>query len=240
MQVTITPAILEKSFDAILEAAQRVKGVVASVQVDVVDGVYATNATWPFVADAGSERDSATAGGVVSVSDKQLADKAECLYGLNMPFELDLMIQSPEDSLGVWLLTDATRLIIHRASTQYLSYCINRVKDDGREVYLGLTARDTLEGVASALDIVDGVQCMGIAEIGRQGVPYHEQIEVLIADIHKAYPSLPIQVDGGVSAQTIPRLLEVGAVQFAVGSALFQGDVKKNMTALQESVRVHA
>ena len=226
MKTVIVPAILEKSFDAIEEAVGRVRGVAKAVQVDVVDGVYAGNATWPFFGDGGS---------VEHLSEKQLADKVECLYGLRVPFELDLMVQSPEDSLGVWLMTDATRLIIHRASTQYVSYCVNRVKDDGREVYLGLTANDTLEGVAAVLDIVDGVQCMGIAEIGKQGEPYDERIEALIVDIRKAHPNLPIQVDGGVSVQTIPRLLETGVTQFAAGSALFNGDVKENFAELQKA-----
>ena len=230
MKTVIVPAILEKSFDAIREAVERARGVAKAVQVDVVDGVYAPDASWPFWADGDG------GASVARLSEKELAEKAECLYDLRVPFELDLMVQSPEDSLGVWLLTDATRLIIHRASTQYVSYCVNRVKEDGREVYLGLTAADTVDGVASVLEIVDGVQCMGIAEIGKQGEPYDERIETLIADIHKAYPKLPIQADGGVSAQTMPRLLSVGVKQFAVGSALFRGDVKENFSVLQESV----
>lgn len=238
MKPVITPAVLEKSFDAILEAVARVKGTASSVQIDVVDGVYAPHVAWPFFGEG--DADKGDAGAAVSLSGKQLAEKAECLYGLSMPFELDLMVQSPEDSLGAWLLTDAARLIIHRASTQYVSYCINRVKEDGREVYLGLTVHDTLEGVSSILEVVDGVQCMGIAEIGKQGEPYDERVEILVADIHKAHPSLPIQVDGGVSAQTIPRLLEAGVTQFAAGSALFQGDVQENFVALQESVQISA
>lgn len=235
MNAAITPAILEQSFDGILASVGRVKSVSSSVQIDVVDGVYAASATWPFFSGTGDAR-----GAAAHLSAKQLAEKAECLYDLNMPFELDLMIQSPEDSLGAWLLTDATRLIIHRASTQYVSYCINRVKEDRREVYLGLTIEDTLAGVASVLAMVDGVQCMGIAEIGKQGEPYAERIETLIADIRQARPSLPIQVDGGVSAQTISRLLDAGATQFAVGSALLQGDVEENFSALQESAHAHA
>ena len=230
MKAVIVPAILEKSFDAIQEAVDRARGVAKAMQVDVVDGVYAPSASWPFWADGDG------GGSVVRLSEKELAEKAECLYGLRVPFELDLMVQSPEDSLGVWLLTDATRLIIHRASTQYVSYCVNRVKEDGREVYLGLTAADTVAGVASVLELVDGVQCMGIAEIGKQGEPYDERIETLIVDIHKAYPKLPIQVDGGVSAQTMPRLLSAGVERFAVGSALFRGDVKENFSILQKVV----
>ena len=173
MKVTITPAILEKSFNAILDATRRAKDTATSVQIDVVDGVYATNATWPFLAEKSGKNDGIT---VAHVSEKQLADKAECLYELDMPFELDLMIQNPEDSLRVWLLTDATRLIVHRMSTQYVSYCVHRIKEDGREVYLGLTANDTFESVASVLEMVDGVQCMGIAEIGKQGEPYDERV----------------------------------------------------------------
>ena len=226
MKSVITPAILEKSFSAVEEAVDRVRGVSKAVQIDVVDGVYASGATWPFVSDENTS--------VEVLSEKQLADKAECLYNLRMPFELDLMVQGPEDSLGVWLLTDATRLIVHRTSTQYVSYCVNRVKDDGREVYLGLTANDTFEGVTSVLEMIDGVQCMGIAEIGKQGEPYDERIETLIVKIREAYPTLPIQVDGGVSVQTMPRLLRAGATQFAVGSALFRGDVKENFVKLQE------
>ena len=47
--------------------------------------------------------------------------------------------------------------------------------------------------------------------------------EALVTDIHRAYPSLPIQIDGGISVQTMPRLLEVGATQFAVGLSTISG-----------------
>ena len=222
----ITPAILEASFDAIQSALRRVAGVASAVQIDVVDGVYAPGATWPFFTEDGGEE--------AALPEKRLTEKAECLYEVRVPFELDLMITGPEDTLGVWLMTDAKRFIIHRGSTKFISYCVNRIKEDGREVYLGLTSGDTLDGVASVLELVDGVQCMGITELGKQGEPYDERIEPLVAAIREAHPSLPIQVDGGVSPQTLPRLMEAGATRFAVGSALFTGDVENNFKNLQE------
>ena len=87
MKKVIVPAILEKSFDAIQGAIDRVRGVTKSVQIDIVDGVYADNATWPFVT---GENDTS----IEKLSEKQLADKAECLYDLRIPFEIDLMIQT--------------------------------------------------------------------------------------------------------------------------------------------------
>ena len=130
-------------------------------------------------------------------------------------------------------MTDAVRFVIHRMSTKYLTYCVSRVKEEGHEVFIGLTGDDTLAGIGSVIDVIDGVQCMGIEQIGKQGEPYSERIESLVQEIRDAYPELPIQIDGGVSAQTIPRLLEAGATQFAVGSALFSGDVEQNFSDLQ-------
>ena len=225
MKKCIQPAILEESFDKISDAIGCVSDVADTVQIDVVDGVYAPTVTWPFI-DLADSSD-------VSAVNKGLIREVQRLYTLQTTFELDLMIQNPEDTLGVWLMSDAARFVIHRLSTQYVTYCINRIKEDGREVYIGLTSDDTLSALEPFVEAIDGVQCMGIAQIGKQGEPYHEGIELLIRSIRGTYPDLPIQVDGGVSLQTIPRLLEAGVTQFAVGSALFAGDIEKNFSDLQ-------
>ena len=230
-KTSITPAILQQSFSAIKETLERVRGVSKQVQIDIVDGVHAPDATWPFV-----QGEDGT-GHAESLTERELADRAECLHEVRVPFELDLMVHSPEDSLGVWLITDATRFIIHHSSTQYISYCLNRVKEDGREVYLALTVHDVFEKVAPLLETVDGVQCMGIEHVGKQGEPYTDRIEGLIEAIRGAQPTLPIQVDGGVSAQILPRLLELGVTQVVVGSALLKGDVEENFAALQGVLR---
>lgn len=226
MKSPIVPAILEESFDTISDMVSRVSGATDTVQIDIVDGMYAQNMTWPFTV-----LDDVSA---ISDTNKDLIKEVQRLYTLKTVFEVDLMVQNPEDTLGLWLMTDATRFIIHRMSTKYLTYCINRIKSDDQEVYVGLTSNDTPESIKPVIEFIDGVQCMGIDQIGKQGEPYDERIEKLVTALRDTYPDLPIQIDGGVSAQTIPRLLEAGAKKFAVGSAIFSGDAEKNLADLSK------
>lgn len=227
MKSHIVPAILEESFENADGAVSRVADVAEVVQIDIVDGIYAPHTTWPFT----TLKDDP----VISGTNKDLLKEMQHLSSFKIPFEIDLMTQNPEDLLGLWLVTDAVRFIVHRMSTKYLTFCVNRIKDDGREVYVGLTSDDTPKSIESVADSIDGVQCMGIAQIGKQGEPYDERIETLIAAIRDAYPDLLIQIDGGVSVQTIPRLSEAGATRFAVGSALFTGDAEKNFSDLENA-----
>ena len=70
-------------------------------------------------------------------------------------------------------------------------------------------------------------------QVGKQGEPYNAGVINLIRAIQSMRP-LPISVDGAVSIDTIPALKEAGAEQFAVGSALFRGDIAQNFTHLNE------
>lgn len=224
MDVSVTPAILKRSFDEIQDATRRVGRVADMVQVDVVDGSYADVSTWPFSVVASGDDEN----------HQHLFQEIQRLCMLKVSFELDLMICNPEDTLGLWLATDVSRVVIHRASTQYVTYCVSRVKDDGREVYLGLTCDDVAESIASVAGAIDGVQCMGIERIGRQGEPYVARVEDLVRSIRALYPDLPVQVDGGVSVQNLSRLVAAGVTHVAAGSAIFNGDIEKNFFALRK------
>ena len=46
--------------------------------------------------------------------------------------------------------------------------------------------------------------------------------------------NLLIQVDGGVNEDTIKEVLEAGADYVVAGSAVFKGDIKKNIEKLRK------
>lgn len=91
----------------------------------------------------------------------------------------------------------------------------------GRMVALALNNDTPLERLAPHLLDIDGVQCMGIAEIGAQGRSFDERVLNRIREIRSKYPELSIGVDGSVNEETIMRLKEAGANRFVVGSAVF-------------------
>ena len=213
--IRLVPAVLRSTFDEVLADVSRVADVAPYVQIDITDGKFVENTTWPYVEGAGSIDD---------------------LQRLTVPFELDLMIENPESVLPEWLKTSAQRIIIHYASTNNLDECIRLVKNSGKEVAVAISTTDSVEALTPYLTQISAVQCMGIAHIGVQGEPYDNRVEGQVAAVRSADSSLEISVDGAQSMETMPRLAELGVTQFCVGSAIFSGEAEARYAELREFV----
>ena len=219
MQPLIIPAILKDSFFAVSNAAYSVSHFAPYVQIDLVDGIHAPTVTWPFA------------------DEESVYSELTRLDNLPVDYELDLMIHAPDRVLEELLRVNAKRYIVHLNSTEHLQTCIEEIKKAAREVSVGVVIGDDVSQLAPVLASVDGVQCMGIRHIGKQGEPYDERVISLIQSIRDIDSHVPITVDGGVSAQTIPVLHDAGVSRFVAGSAVFRGDIQKNITDLSALVR---
>ena len=214
MKRIIVPAILAPTFTDITRAIEQVEDCTDYVQIDMVDGIFAPVApTWPFSAP---------------IPVKAL----EQINNLTISYSLDLFVARPEALLPNLLATSASRLIFHLNSTEHMHTCLSQCKAAGKEAYLGIGIDASFSVVASLLPHVDGVQCMGIRQVGVQGEPYDSAVERSIISLSKHTPSLPITVDGGVSFHHLAHLAELGVQEVAVGSALFRGDVEENFKRL--------
>src|SRR3989344_1562100 len=207
---TIIPAILPHSrreLEVPLARLATVEGI-RSVQLDVVDGRFATPASWPFT---NSQQPTANS---------QQEARITLPYAERFIFDIDLMVEDPERVAGDWLALVGGRLTLHAASVPDIKNSLATVKrQHGHEAghtgafELGLaigveTVSAIIEGL---LDEVDYVQFMGIRTIGRQGEPFDKRVLAKIAAFHKAHPEICIQVDGGVSLVTAPKLFALGA-----------------------------
>ena len=65
---------------------------------------------------------------------------------------------------------------------------------------------------------------MGIEKVGFQGQPFDPHAITLVQQVREKYPKLPIQVDGGVSEETIPELVVAGVTRLVVGSKIWQSN----------------
>ncbi|MBX4211051.1 ribulose-phosphate 3-epimerase, partial [Candidatus Parcubacteria bacterium] len=86
------------------------------------------------------------------------------------------------------------------------------------------------EKIAPYIKDVDFVQCMGIAKIGFQSQPFDTRVLDKIRSLRLAYPDLIISVDGGVSLETAPKLVEAGCNRLVSGSVIF------NSTHIKETI----
>lgn len=224
----IIPAILTTSFDEMESQLSMVVGHVPIVQLDILDGFYTRNISWPYH-KTGKPIDFA-------FRDILSGQRDGLPYWKDIDFELDLMVSNPVHMMEDWLALGPKRIIIHLGSLkdplatltglQYLRPDI--------EISIALQRTDALEAIAPLVGLVDGVQVMGIAVIGAQGQPFDETSLDQIATIRAAYPEFPISVDGGVSEHTIKRLSDAGATRFVAGSAIFgRGEVRENLRELK-------
>lgn len=228
----IVPAILPSSREDLEDRLSKLSGLVERVQIDVVDGVYAKPPTWPY------------AGGADGASPEILSEDLLLQFG-SFRYEVDLMVHNPEAVIGGWISAGANRITIHAGSVRSLATLIDDIEkkygyDNTFAPYLlsigiAVTADTDMELIEPFLEKLNYVQFMGIAHIGRQGEPFDERVLAMIASFRKKHPQVLIQVDGGVTLATAPKLLRAGAGRLVVGSDIWHAeDIGAEIVALEE------
>jgi ribulose-phosphate 3-epimerase len=228
----IIPAILPKSRDDLAEKLARFTGLTDFIQIDVVDGAFAAPASWPYA-------EGARALGALSGSGAMLPRLGEFKY------EIDLMVANPEESLASWVALGASRIAIHAESAAHLSTLIGdfgarfgHERDFAPDLLsLGLAINlDTdVHLIDPYLGQIDYVQFMGIASIGKQGQPFDVRVVDRIRDFKRQHPQMAVQIDGAVTRETAPALLDAGADRLVVGHALLEApDLRKEFQAFTE------
>jgi len=230
----IVPAILPASRLDLEEKLNRIRDIdgVTSVQIDVVDGKYASPATWPYRTN-------------------EKIDAAETLLRTGkLKFEVDLMVAHPEEAVAPWIALGASRVTIHIESAKRLTKLLDDIHT--RFGHDKAFAPDLLSlGIAIGIDTdlsilephlahADYVQFMGIRSIGKQGQPFDPSVLTKIAMFRRAHPDMDIQVDGGVSRASAAKLLAAGVDRLVVGSALLKAaDIQAEFDAFSELTEEH-
>ncbi|MBP6860595.1 MAG: hypothetical protein KBC38_03495 [Candidatus Pacebacteria bacterium] len=210
----IVPAIIPTSKHDLEEKLRRLSGVTDFVQIDVVDGKFAGPASWPY-------------GG----HESELSSMENLPQWGEFKFDIDLMVEHPDQVSGLWIDQGASRVTIHAESTRYLAKTMEELEsryghDQGFAPELlsfGLAVGTTtdISLIEPYLHFVEYVQFMGIRRIGKQGEPFDVSVVDRIRALRKKHPELTVQVDGGVNRATAPALLEAGVDRLIVGSALW-------------------
>jgi len=235
----IIPALLEKSFDDITGKLATIAGMAGTVQFDVCDGVFVPNVTWPFISPVLEGKTPNYAENFKLI----VAQEADMPNWEDFDFELDLMIADAKRLLPDLLAIGPARVYFHEEAfvdlnTEIEALC--KLMPTIVEPGIAINPGTNPEILFPLLDdsIVTCVQCMGIDRIGFQGQPLDERVLTILKTLRARYPNLPLQVDGGVSEETIPRLIAAGATRLISGSAVWKsGDPIANLNALKNVVK---
>jgi len=209
----IIPAILVKNFNGIEKQISSILGLSKKIQIDICDGIFVHNKTWPY-----SETSHLS----------NIENETEGMpYWEDIDFELDLMIKEPFLSLERFIKLGPTEIIFHYKAIQndfdkFLAF--KNEYDSFIKPSIAIHTEDDLEKADPFIKESNKIQIMGIKEIGKQGENMDEEVFPLIKKIKDEYPDKIIQVDGGVNEENILKLKDLGVNLFAIGSAIFKTD----------------
>jgi ribulose-phosphate 3-epimerase len=205
----IIPSIIPQNLNIVRERFGKLKGLVKKVQVDIIDGQYAPVLTWPFI-----EKNS-------DDLVKMARGEENFPYIRDFILQIDMLILHPIEYLTDFISLGARSFVIHIDSTDHIKQCIETIKNSGCEVGLGIKPSVDVDLLQPFLPQIDFVQFMGNDMVGHNGIEFDPSVTNKIIYFHKKHPSIPIQIDIGVSEETIPGLREAGVTSFISSSSIF-------------------
>lgn len=223
--IEIIPAIMPKSYEDLGEKMGLFAGVVPLVQLDIMDGKFVSARTWPYYpGDQHFER--------IITEDEGMPEWEF------IDFEVDLMIENPEEAVTKWVSAGARRVIVHIESMTDFEAIRNSVPQDLVELGLALNTTTPFESIESYMEDIDFVQCMGIEKIGFQGEAFDKRVLEQVRTIRSRYPGMPISIDGSVNFETARMLVDAGATRLVSGSTILKsGDVSNTIEDLRNLVQ---
>ena len=226
----IIPAVLAKNYEDMKNKIALVRGVVPVVQIDLCDGVFVNNKTWPF-----------TTGGGDDINFRAILNELEGMpFWEDIDFELDLMVSDAILNFDIYTKLSPKRIVFHIEAVGDLIEFKNFIEGmdiyvrDAIEIGIAINTTTPVEKIFPLVNYVDFVQCMGIEAVGFQGQEFDSRVLDQIKTLKEKYSDLIISVDGGVDFKTAPKLIKAGATRLIVGSLILKStDIKETVLELE-------
>ncbi len=200
--IAIAPSVLPADFSALGQACIDLeKAGVDRMHWDVMDGVFVPNLTM--------------GPGIIK----------SCRPHVDIPFEAHLMVVNPELLMHTYVEAGCDILTLQAESTIHLHRALDQVRQLGASPAVAINPGTPISAIEHVLDLVDMVLVMTVNP-GFGGQSYIATMEPKVAELRalldKRGLDVDIEVDGGISADTIAAATSAGANVFVSGSALFR------------------
>lgn len=216
MGIRITPSILNADFDHLDREIARIAPVSDLLHLDVMDNIFVPNFTFDFD----------TAVSIIASSP--------------IPVDSHLMI-ADVDTLGpAYAHAGSASVTIHAEASLDISKTLRAIKSEGARAGLALKPASSIEDYQGYIADVDMFLIMTV-EPGFGGQKFVADMMSKVSQTRKIIGDRPIwlQVDGGISLETIEIAREAGADTFVAGSAVFNSpdpaEMVTQLRALAES-----
>ena len=200
-KIEVVPSILSADFARLGEQVREAEEAGAGrIQVDVMDGHFVPNITvGPMVV------------------------KALRAY-TSLPIEAHLMIERPELYVPDFAKAGTDYIIPHVEASPHLHRTVQQIRSLGVKAGVAINPSTPLAAIEEILEYVDMVIVMTV----NPGFGGQEFIESMLPKIRRLREMIDrrgitcaIEVDGGIHAETAPKVVEAGATLLVAGSAVY-------------------
>lgn len=201
LEQRICPSILASDFTKLGEECEAVLAAGAHwLHVDVMDGHFVPNITIGIP--------------VVRALRKRLPDAF---------LDVHLMISDPDQFAEAFIEAGADLISFHPEASFHPHGLIQRIKAAGAKACLAINPGTPTSCLDYLGDDLDMILVMSVNP-GFGGQSFIKSALDKIAEIRRRFPSVDIQVDGGVKIENIASVKEAGANVFVAGSAIYNSD----------------
>jgi ribulose-phosphate 3-epimerase len=210
MAIRICPSILNADHSHLKEEIDRV-ATADLLHLDVMDNIFVPNKTF------------------------SLDECKEIISDSKIPVDSHLMIADPDLSAIKYAEMGSASVTFHFEASKDPLGTISQLRSSGVRVGLAIKPKTSFESVAELVAQIDMLLIMTVEPgFGGQSfmvdqLPKIERARRALLDLGTAAPWL--QVDGGISLETIALAAQAGADTFVAGSAIYKAQSPSEMIA---------
>ena len=200
-EIRITPSILNADFDHLEQEITKISSVSDLIHLDVMDNVFVPNFTFDF------------------------ESASEIIRGCPIGVDAHLMVANVDQIAPLYAQVGCASVTIHAEAAKNIGQTLRAIRREGARSGLALKPHTPLADYEEFTDLVDMFLIMTV-EPGFGGQKFMGEVMDKVRATRKVIGDRPIwlQVDGGISLETIEIAVAAGADTFVAGSAVFKSD----------------
>lgn len=207
--IRITPSVLNADHSHIHDEIARIADVSDFIHLDIFDNDFAPNFSFTF------------------------DESKEIIARSKAPIDAHLMLFNADIIGPQYAEAGCKSVTVHVEATKDISKTARDIRSNGARASLAIKPKTSIEEYAKYLDEVDMFLIMTV-EPGFGGQKFMEDMMEKVSRTRELIGDRPIwlQVDGGISKETITIARKAGADTFVAGSAVFNAPDPAEMVSI--------
>jgi ribulose-phosphate 3-epimerase len=218
-RLLLAPSILSADFTRLGEELAVCESAGANwIHIDVMDGHFVPNITMgAFIVEA-------------------------CKRATKLPLDIHLMIEKPELHLESFAGAGASNITVHIEACPHIHRTLQHIKSLGCSAGVALNPGTPVGAIEAVLGDADLILVMSVNP-GYSGQKFIPSTVAKVKEIRKRLDALKssahIEVDGGIDAETLPKMKKAGADVFVAATAVFKHPkgTRAGIKVLQDQIR---